>query len=53
MLRTQVRFLDARVFGEQPALAGQGNLAYLEHVGPVADFQSQSGVKFNPTGRSR
>jgi hypothetical protein len=32
------------VFGQRPALAGQGNPAYLEHAVTMADFEGQSGV---------
>ena len=35
----QIGFLDTRVFGEGLAVAGECNLADLEHVGTVADFK--------------
>ena len=51
--RAQIGSLDARIFGQRPALAGQGNLAYLEHVGTVTDLKRHPRVLLDHLTRFR
>jgi hypothetical protein len=43
-LCAQVGLLDAGVFGQGHRIAGEGNLADLEDVRTMADFEGQAGV---------